>query len=153
MQTCSTPLSCCVSLHLTKVQLSDVRQGQLKSRTGRRQTNRRQPPLIEEHLSCPFVPATPRHARPHAQSLSAPNVASRCSGQNGRNTSMSATFGIFGGASHAVMYLRQPFRMLGGLKHRILPSDRYAITNHRFVSCFCKRQEVCNQNARPKSLI
>jgi hypothetical protein len=27
---------------------------------------------------------------------------------------MSATFGIFGGASHAVMYLRQPFRMLGG---------------------------------------
>ena len=60
---------------------------------------------------------------------------------------MSGTFGTFGNASHAVMYLRQPFPTHRELNHHILASDRYAITTRCLWAPFCKRGEVCNSEA------
>jgi hypothetical protein len=60
---------------------------------------------------------------------------------------MSGTFGTFGNASHAVMYLRQPFPMHRELNHHIWASDRYAITTQWVVGSFCKWGEVCNSEA------
>ena len=60
---------------------------------------------------------------------------------------MSGTFGTFGNASHAVMYLRQPFPMHRELNHYILASDGYAITTQCLWAPFCKRGEVCNSEA------
>ena len=60
---------------------------------------------------------------------------------------MSGTFDTFGNASHAVMYLRQPFPMHRELNHHTLASNRYAITTQCLWAPFCKRGEVCNSEA------
>src|SRR5262245_56625845 len=67
MQTCSAPLSCFVSLHLTQVQFKRRSTGAIKELDRKSSNKPSAAPPIEEHLSCPFGPATPRNSSTHAQ--------------------------------------------------------------------------------------
>jgi hypothetical protein len=145
MQTCSAPLSCCVSLHLTQCSLSDARQGQLKSRTGRRQKPSAAPADRGTSVMS-FWPSNTKkfeHSRPIIECaqcgewLFGPEWSEYIDERYVRHLWRCEPCCY--ACETTVSYAR------GGLKHRIFASDRYAIRNHRFVSCFCKRQEVCNR--------